>query len=85
MWEIKKVEGEITAFDNQNKHYTKQYRTLEGCCRKLMADLDRIEVFNTGLRDERKEAYKRLQHALDTLMTKVHDDGRTCPMCEVQT
>lgn len=84
--DIKIVEGQITAFKNPEKHYNKEFRTLQGCCTKIIGDLDKVDVNDCDdLRQMRKAGYIQVDKVLETLVSRVHEDGIPCSMCEIKS
>ncbi|ODM89709.1 BAG family molecular chaperone regulator 4 [Orchesella cincta] len=85
MEEVDELKEEVEAYKNEARHFTKQYRTLQGHCGKLQTDLDAIDVSGRDdLRATRKKALNTIDQLTQQLAKKGHDDGKICPGCEVK-
>lgn len=83
--DVKFLKEDVEAFDNPEKHFTKEYRILEGLCNKLLLDLDKIEVIGRDdLKEPRKQALKEVNEILTKLEAKVHESGDACEDCEIK-
>ncbi len=82
--EIDGLIKEVESYDFKDGHFTKQYRTFQGLCDKLLQQLDSLNHENNEDKKKRRgELIQEIQQVIAVINRKVHEDGKCCQDCEL--